>query len=339
MKKPLLPFSYFIALRYLRPKRTFLSVITLISIIGVVLGISVLIVVISVMTGFEREFERKAIGFEAHITISDPDTYVSNWREAMKIAEKAPGVIGVTPTTLEPVIVEFKQKRMTLLVRGLDPDQGSNAVVDFKPVMVAGKFDLEGDKCVVGSELASTLGLEVGDKLTIYSGGNPGHIIDLLKAAQEHPDDKGSIQKAMDLIVPTELEVTGIFSTGRYLYDSGYVVAPLNVGQELYGLGDAVHGVLVKTSNPYNVEGTTAQLNQELSQLNPPLRAVSWQDQNREYLDALRVERSTMFFILTFVVIVAAFGIMSTLITTTVQKTREIGVMKALGIKIRPSAA
>ena len=333
MKKPLLPFSYFIALRYLRPKRTFLSVITLISIIGVVLGISVLIIVISVMTGFEREFERKAIGFEAHITISpDPNSYVSNWREAMKIAEKVPGVIGVTPTTLEPVIVEFKQSRMTLLVRGLDPDQGSNRVVDLKSVMVAGKFDLEGsDKCVVGTELASTLGLEVGDKLTIYSGGNPAHIIDLLKAAQEHPDDKGSIQKAMDLVVPTELEVTGIFSTGRYLYDSNYVVAPLNVGQELYGLGDAVHGVMVKTSNPYNVEGITAQLNRELSQLNPPLHAVSWQDQNREYLDALRVERSTMFFILTFVVIVAAFGIMSTLITTTVQKTREIGVMKALG--------
>src|SRR3984893_5220709 len=143
VKKPLLPFSYFIALRYLRPKRTFLSVITLISIIGVVLGISVLIVVISVMTGFEREFERKAIGFEAHITINpDPNSYISNWREAMKIAEKVPGVIGVTPTTLEPVIVEFKQSRMTLLVRGLDPDLGSNKVVDLKSVMVAGIFDL-----------------------------------------------------------------------------------------------------------------------------------------------------------------------------------------------------
>lgn len=333
MKKPLLPFSYFIALRYLRPKRTFLSVITLISIIGVVLGISVLIIVISVMTGFEREFERKAIGFEAHITIKPaPNSYLSNWRDAMKIAEKVPGVIGVTPTTLEPVIVEFDQTRMTLLVRGLDPDQGSNRVVDLKSVMVAGKFDLEGsDKCVVGSELASSLGVGVGDKLTIYSGGNPTHIIDLLKAAQEHPDDKGSIQKAMDLIVPTELEVAGIFSTGRYFYDSNYVIAPLNVGQELYGLGDAVHYVLVKTANPYDVENTTAQLNRELSQLNPPLHAVSWQDENREYLDALRVERSTMFFILTFVVIVAAFGIMSTLITTTVQKTREIGVMKALG--------
>ena len=113
MKKPLLPFSYFIALRYLRPKRTFLSVITLISIIGVVLGISVLIIVISVMTGFERELERKVIGFEAHITISpEPNTFLSNWREAMKVAEKVPGVTGVTPTTLEPVIIEFKQSRM-----------------------------------------------------------------------------------------------------------------------------------------------------------------------------------------------------------------------------------
>ena len=332
MKKPILPFSYFIALRYLRPKRTFLSVITLISIIGVVLGISVLIIVISVMTGFERELERKVIGFEAHITIAPgPDAPLSNWREAMKVAQQTPGVIGVTPTTLEPVIVEFKKSRMTLLVRGLDPNQGSDRVLALQSAMTAGKFDLNGDKCVVGSELASTLGLEVGDKLTIYSGGNPGHIIDLLKEAQDHPEDKEKIQQAMDLIVPAELEVTGIFSTGRYLYDSNYVIAPLNVGQELYQLGDAVHFVLVKTSNPYDVDEISARLNRELMQLNPPLHAVTWLDQNREYLDALRVERTTMFFILTFVVIVAAFGIMSTLITTTVQKTREIGVMKALG--------
>ena len=332
MKKPLLPFSYFIALRYLRPKRTFLSVITLISIIGVVLGISVLIIVISVMTGFERELERKVIGFEAHITIGPgPDSFLSNWREAMKVAEKVPGVIGVTPTTLEPVIIEFNRSRMTVYARGLDPSLGSDKVIGLKSTIVAGKFDLNGDKCVLGSELAGTLGIQVGDKLTIYSGGNPNHIIDLLKQAQDHPDNKESIQKAMDLIVPTELEVTGIYSTGRYLYDSGYVIVPLNVGQELYGLEDAVHYVLVKTSNPYSVDGITARLNRELGQLNPPLHAVSWIEQNREYLDALRVERTTMFFILTFVVIVAAFGIMSTLITTTVQKTREIGVMKALG--------
>ena len=333
MKKPLLPFSYFIALRYLRPKRTFLSVITLISIIGVVLGISVLIIVISVMTGFERELERKVLGFEAHITIMPgSNSFLSNWREAMKVAEKVPGVIGVTPTTLEPVIIEFKQSRMTVLVRGLDPSLGSDRVLDLAPTIVAGKFDLNGsDKCVLGSELANTLGLEVGDKLTLYSGGNPNHIVELLKQAQDHPDNKESIQKAIDLIVPTELEVTGIYNTGRYVYDSNYVIAPLNVGQELYGLEDAVHYVLVKTSNPYSVDGITAQLNRELAQLNPPLHAVSWIDQNREYLDALRVERTTMFFILTFVVIVAAFGIMSTLITTTVQKTREIGVMKALG--------
>jgi lipoprotein-releasing system permease protein len=331
VKKPLLPFSYFIALRYLRPKRTFLSVITLISIIGVVLGISVLIIVISVMTGFERELERKVIGFEAHITISPINSFLSNWRDAMKVAEKVPGVIGVTPTTLEPVIIEFKQYRSTVQVRGLDPSLGSDKVIDLKPFIVAGKFDLNGDKCVLGSELAGTLGIEVGDKLTVYSGGNPNHIIDLLKQAQDHPNDKGSIQKAIDLVVPTELEVTGIYNTGRYLYDSSYVIAPLNIGQELYGLDDAVHFVLVKTSDPYNADRIAAQLNRELGQLNPPLHAESWLQQNREYLDALRVERTTMFFILTFVVIVAAFGIMSTLITTTVQKTREIGVMKALG--------
>jgi ABC-type lipoprotein release transport system permease subunit len=88
---------------------------------------------------------------------------------------------------------------MSVYVRGLDPSLGSNQVIDLKPAMVAGKFDLNGDKCVLGSELAGSLGIEVGDKLTIYSGGNPNHIIDLLKQAQDHPDNKESIQKAMDL--------------------------------------------------------------------------------------------------------------------------------------------
>ena len=329
-----LPFSYFIALRYLKPKRTFLSVITLISIIGVVLGISVLIIVMSVMTGFERELERKVIGFEAHITISpEPGSLLPNWREAIKLADKVPGVIAAAPTTLEPVIVEFQNSRLTPMVRGIDPDSGDR-VLGLKSTLIAGKFDLDGDKCVIGSEIAANLGLHVGDTLTIYSGGNPSHIMDLLREAQDHPEKKDNIQKAIDLIIPTQLEVTGIFSTGRYLYDSNYVIAPLNIGQELYGLGDAVHMVLVKTSDPYNVDVIKNRLNSALESLNPPLHAVSWIDQNREYLSALRIERTTMFFILTFVVIVAAFGIMSTLITTTVQKTREIGVMKALGATV-----
>ena len=334
MKKLLLPFSYFIALRYLKPKRTFLSVITLISIVGVVLGISVLIIVMSVMSGFERELERKVIGFEAHITISpEPASLLTNWREALKVASKVPGVVAATPTTLEPVIVEFQNSRLTPLIRGIDPASGDQ-VLGLKSAVVDGKFDLDGEKCVVGSELASSLGLKVGDMLTVYSGGNPNHIMDLLREAQDHPDKKDEIQKAIDLIVPTQLVVSGIFSTGRYLYDSNYVIAPLFIGQELYALGDAVHLILVKTSDPYNVQETKERLNKELEQLSPPLHAATWIDQNREYLSALRVERTTLFFILTFVVIVAAFGIMSTLITTTVQKTREIGVMKALGATV-----
>jgi lipoprotein-releasing system permease protein len=342
-----LPFSYFIALRYLKPKRTFLSLITLISIAGVVLGIAVLIVVISVFTGFEREIEAKIIGFDANMIVNangpGPDSgFIKNWRDLLKTIEKVPGVVAAAPVMQGRVVVESHVKtggesdpkelnfRLTPWIRGIEPSL-ANKVADFESMIVDGKMDLDGDTCVVGSDLASNLQISVGDTLTLYSPGNLNNIINLLREIQNDPSKKENVQKAIDLLLPTELTVSGIFSSGRYLYDSDYVLVPLHIGQELYQLGDSVHFIGIKTSDPFTVE----QVKQRLSVvLQPPLQATTWIDQNKEYLDAIRVERTTMFFVLLFIVVVAAFGIMSTLITTTVQKTRDIGVMKALGSKV-----
>lgn len=342
-----LPFSYFIALRYLKPKRTFLSLITLISIVGVVLGIAVLIVVISVFTGFEREIEAKIIGFDATMVVNangpgQESGLIQNWREILKIVEKTPGVVAAAPAMQGRVVVESHVKvgsekdpkelnfRMTPWIRGIEPGL-ANKVANFESMIVDGKMDLEGDTCVVGSDLAANLQISVGDTLTLYSPGNLNNIINLLREIQNDPSKKENVQKAIDLLLPTDLTVTGIFSSGRYLYDSDYVLVPLHIGQELYQLGDAVHFIGIKTSDPFAVE----QVKQRLSAvLQPPLQATTWIDQNKEYLDAIRVERTTMFFVLLFIVVVAAFGIMSTLITTTVQKTRDIGVMKALGSEV-----
>jgi lipoprotein-releasing system permease protein len=208
----------------------------------------------------------------------------------------------------------------------------ANKVANFESMIVDGKMDLGGDTCVIGSDLAANLQISVGDTLTLYSPGNINNIINLLREIKDDPSNKEKVQKAIDLLLPTDLTVTGIFSSGRYLYDSNYVLVPLHIGQELYQLGDSVHFIGIKTSgDPLSVE----QVKQRLSAvLQPPLQATTWIDRNKEYLDAIRVERTTMFFVLLFILIVAAFGITSTQVTTTVQKTREIGVMKALGAKV-----
>ena len=335
-----LPFSYFIALRYLRPKRTFLSVITLISITGVVLGVAVLIVVISVFTGFERQIEAKIIGFDATMIVNangpgPAGGFIKDWRELLKTIDKVPGVVAAAPMMQGPVVAEShangQNLRMTPLIRGLESSL-ANKVANFESMIVDGKMDLEGDTCVIGSDLAANLRISVGDTLTLYSPGNINNIINLLREVKDDPSNKEKVQKAIDLLLPTDLTVTGIFSSGRYLYDSNYVLVPLHIGQELYQLGDSVHFIGIKTSgDPLSVE----QVKQRLSTvLQPPLQATTWIDQNKEYLDAIRVERTTMFFVLLFILIVAAFGITSTQVTTTVQKTREIGVMKALGAKV-----
>jgi lipoprotein-releasing system permease protein len=335
-----LPFSYFIALRYLRPKRTFLSLITLISITGVVLGVAVLIVVISVFTGFERQIEAKIIGFDATMLVNangqgPAGGFIKDWRELLRTIEKVPGVVAAAPMMEGPVVAEShangQNLRMTPLIRGIEPNL-ANKVVNFESMIVDGKMDLDGDTCVIGSDLAANLQISVGDTLTLYSPGNINNIINLLREVKDDPSNKEKVQKAIDLLLPTDLTVTGIFSSGRYLFDSNYVLVPLHIGQELYQLGDSVHFIGIKTSgDPLSVE----QVKQRLSPvLQPPLQATTWIDRNKEYLDAIRVERTTMFFVLLFILVVAAFGIMSTQVTTTVQKTREIGVMKALGAKV-----
>jgi lipoprotein-releasing system permease protein len=325
------PFSLFLALRYLKPKRTFLSIITLISVIGVMLGVTVLILVIAVMTGFDRELRQKVIDFDAHILVTSEDVF-RDWRALKTKIDKTPGVVATAPYVQGPVIVEFQNRRLAPLIRGVDPQQ-EEKVIPLRKFIKYGKLDLEGESTVLGIELARKLGVSVGDKVTIYSPGNLGQVLDSIKKLENAKGDeeKKAIDELRDVILPKELIVTGIFETGHYLHDSEFLLVPVYVGQELYGLGDALHGITVKTDNPYGAE----RVKQEIQQfLESPQYAQTWIDMNRQYFEAVRLERTVMFFLLFFIVIVAAFGIMSTLITVTVQKRHEIGIVKALGANI-----
>ena len=294
------------------------------------LGVTVLILVISVMTGFDRELRQKVIDFDAHILVSTEDV-LRDWRTLKAKIDNTEGVVATAPYIQGPVIVEFQNRRLAPLIRGVDPAQ-EERVIPLTKFIKYGKLDLEGDSTVLGVELARKLEIHVGDKLTVYSPGNLGQILDSIKKLENAKgEEKKVVDELRDVILPKELTVAGIFETGHYLHDSEFLLVPIYVGQELYGLGDALHGITVRTDNPYSAERVKQGIQQFLE---PPEYAQTWIDINHQFFEAVRLERTVMFFLLFFIVVVAAFGIMSTLITVTVQKRREIGIMKALGANI-----
>ena len=302
-----LPFELFLGLRYLKPKRTFVSVITLISLSGVTIGVWVLIVVIAVMSGFDRELREKLMGMHAHVTVMGG--VIEHSDQVLKTVLGTPRVKAATPFAMGLVLIEFEHRAATPYLKGIDPKR-EVTVSQLGSYIKEGSLDLDGDKVVIGRELASQYGIFLGDKITVYS---PRYIE----------------KKGQEVDLPMELTVTGIFKSGMYEYDVGLIFTSLATAQELYNLGNAVQGIEITTDDPIDGARDVARaLNQRLP---APLRAQTWAQMNQRLLGAIQVEKSVMFFILTFIIIVAAFGIMSTLITVTVQKTREIGVMKALG--------
>ncbi len=302
-----LPFELFLGFRYLKPKRTFVSVITLISLAGVAIGVWVLIAVIAVMSGFDRELRHKLVGMNAHVTVSAAGGLVDRPQQETitRAAQGLPGVKAVSPYVLGLVLVEFDRHVATPYVKGVEPQR------EVKGIHVRmGALDLTGEKVVIGTELAHQLGVFLGDKLTVYSPRN------LEKRGEE-------------VYLPAELEVAGIFESGMFEYDIGLMFTSLETAQDLYEMGNAVHGVEVMTDDPLN---GAIEVARELNRaLRPPLRAQTWAELNGKLLGAIATEKRMMFLIVLIITVVAAFSIMNTLIVVAVQRTREIGVLKALG--------
>ena len=316
-----LPFELFLALRYLRPKRTFVSVITLISILGVALGVAVLIIVISVMSGFDHDLREKILGFNAHITVTQAGGTINNYQAvADKIAANK-NVRGVSPFVFGPVLVETQgdTNRPALqdapMLRGIDPAT-EGRVSSLPKDLIAGKFDLSGRGLIVGVDFANNLHLQVGDHLSIYSARQ----IKKMKAAHD--------RKVDEAILPDDYEVRGIFDAGYYEYNARVVVTSLDNAQDLYDLNDSVHGLFVILNDAYQAAAVKRQLEQSLGD---NYAVTTWMEQSSGILNALIVEKNVMFYLLFFIVLVAALCILSAQITFVIQKTREIGMLKALG--------
>ena len=318
-----LPFELMLALRYLRPKRTFVSIITLISVVGVALGVAVLIIVISVMSGFDHDLREKILGFNAHLKIYARGRTLENYGRVMELVESNKNVRGVAPFVLGPVLLETEPTNgaqsafATPFMRGVDTGHEADVTV-LPQSIVAGKFDLSGRGLVIGSEFAQTYNLFVGDRVSIYS---PAEL-------KKMKDQRGKTNA--EGILPDEYTVTGIFDVGYFDYDSSVVVASLENAQDLYALGDSVHGLMVMLQDPYQAPEVQRELETVLGR---DYNIATWTEENATILGALLVEKNVMFILLLCIVAVAALCILSAQITFVIRKTREIGILKALGAK------
>ena len=316
-----LPFELFLALRYLRPKRTFVSIITLISVVGVALGVAVLVIVMSVMSGFDRDLRQKILGFNAHITVMRRGGTMDNYADIASLISSNKNVRGVAPFVIGPVLVETEAKngRPQLqdapLLRGVDP-KNEGKISQLPQQVVEGKFDLSGRGVVIGIEFAERMNLQVGDILSIYSPAE-------LKKMRDTHGKQGETT-----ILPDDYTVRGIFDTGYYEFNSRFIITSLENAQDLYGLDDSVHGLFVSLNDPYQAEAVRQQLE---ATLGDEYSISTWMRQNSGILNALIVEKNVMFYLLFFIVLVAALCILSAQITFVVQKTREIGMLKAIG--------
>ncbi len=302
----MMPFSLFLALKYLKPKRTYFSVVTIISVLGVLLGVAVLIIVLSVMTGFDDMWREKILGFNAHLTVTTSGA-VTGEDEVMEQLGRIPGMAGVAPSTEGQVVIQHESRMFTPMLRGVDAVR-EGAVSQIPASVTQGKFSVQADEVVIGVDLARRMGVGVGDKLLINS--------------------PRSFVSRDEITLPEEFRVSGIFEVGMWEYDSGFVFCSMAKAREVFGVESGVGSIRLMAKDPYRAQEVARQVRDRLG---PDFVVTTWMEQNRQIFSALRVEKNMMFFLLIFITIVAAFGITNTLITVTVQKTHEIGLLKAIG--------
>ncbi len=362
-------FSTFLALRYLQPKRTFVSVITLISIIGVTLGVAVLMVVIAVMRGFEMKIKTELLKLEPHVVLwqgkqmdgskvgrkivdylppleapTDPDAVLpprppapDSWREVKKVMLTMPNVASCTafveaPATLEVKTLAGATELDLIEMRAVDEmDTPLEKTLELRE----GVFDLNGDAAVVSESLARRWDIHVGDKITVLSFRNAEEAYRIISENKAKPKEKRIPAEELadqleEVTAPQELEVRGLFKS---LQAPKTIFVPLHVGQECMALsrtGD-VHGLEITTPDAFRAGQYQAAL---LDALPETWSAVTWMDKHKVFFDAIRNERGMMYVVLFFILVVAGFCIMNTLITVTIQKRKEIGVMRALGARV-----
>ena len=312
----------------------------------------VLIVVIAVMTGFEKRLEDLILGFEPHLRIEqfglidseDPNSDAARWDLLMEKVSKINGVKSVDPYVMGQVLLQFgnenSRRQSALMMMGVDSSKNT-LTGRIKEIVDQGDLDLsyqaeEGKfGCLVSLQFAERNGIRLGEHIEAFSTADIEPIVtDLFEAADNNNLDDNALRDRIrelteSIKTPKDLIVTGIFDSVRY---GEMILVPLEIGQDLYELRSNVHGLSVELDDPFIADIVNRESINEI--IPTGWQSQTWIERNKQLFATIRNERGMMYFVLFFIILVAAFSTMNTMITVTVQKRHEIGVMKALGAKI-----
>jgi lipoprotein-releasing system permease protein len=311
------PYELFIGLRYTRAKRRnhFISFISLISMLGMGLGVMALIVVLSVMNGFQKEIRARMLGASPHLEVVADGGRLEGWQPVLESVAQHPQVSAAAPYIAGQGMLSFGQSVQGVMVRGIDPAR-ENAITELAGKMKLGALsDLRGGEftIVIGSDLARTLGVRMGDKIMLIT-------------------PQGSITPAGMMPRLKQFRVAGIFEIGMAPYDSSLALIHLDDAQKLFQMGDAVTGISAKLRDVDLAPRVARELQRELP---PGLYANDWTHQNSNYFRAVQMEKKMMFIILSLIVAVAAFNIVSTLVMAVTDKQADIAILRTLGASPR----
>ena len=307
------PFELFIGLRYTRAKRRnhFISFISLISMLGVMLGVMALIVVLSVMNGFQDELRNRILAVASHATISGPDNLLYDWQALDQKVLRDPDVVGAAPYVMQQGMLSYGQSVQGALIRGVEP-QMENQVADFASKMKVGRFDsLQPGHygIVLGIELARNLGVGVGDKVVLIA-------------------PQGQVTLAGVVPRLKTFTVTGVFEAGMYEFDSGLALINIRDAQVLYRMGSAVSGLRLKVKDMFEAPRVVQELAVGLP---ADMYFSDWTKEHANFFRAVQIEKRMMFIILLLIVAVASFNIVSTLVMAVTDKEADIAILRTLG--------
>lgn len=294
-------YELFISLRYLLAKRQekFISVISLISILGVAVGVCALIVVLAVMSGFDNDLTEKIVGSNAHIVVEN-DEGIDNPAGLSSAIKDIHGITGSAPFIQGQVVAKVNNRGLGIFMRGIEPEQETR-VTRIQEYLKEGSLELGEDGIIIGKELANNLGLAIADTIYVIS-----------------PYDG----RAYGLIVK------GVFHSGMYEYDANLVFTDLTFAQVFFGMPGKATAIGIKTNDIYKAAAIKTAIKERLGF---SYNVRTWQDMNKNLFSALKLEKTVMFIILALIVVVAALNIASTLIMVVMEKTKDIGILKSIG--------
>lgn len=320
-------FEFFIGGRYLRAKhkQTFISLITILSIAGVMIGVMALIVVIAVMTGFESDLKSRILGVESHVVIMRRGGLISDYRSISEYVESIEGVEAATPFIFTQAMLRSSSGVGGVVLRGIDPGSASRVItilesISLQNILRENEPNPEENRGVIipgiilGKELARSLGVGIGDPVYLISS-------------------RGMISPIGHLPAMKRFQVVGLFESGMYEYDGSLAYIHLKDAQKILRIADSVTGIEVRVKDIYQADNIAAKIVKGLGRKykNRSYWARDWMQMNHNLFSALKLEKTVMFIILALIVFVAAFNIASTLIMMVMEKTRDIAILKAMG--------